>query len=364
MTERLNIPGDVFLKKSRWKYYLTIIGLVILILTFVFVNYLAQKLKEGEEARVELSSIAYQELDKEAADKNEDITLILEIIERAEDIPIIITDSQDEVEEGKNFGARNNDKEYLSKVVEKLKKQGFEPILVGPQKVYYKNSKYYTLLVYFPLIQILLLAAFITLGYIGFSAARRSEQNQVWVGMAKETAHQLGTPISAIVAWIEYLKELAGDNIEQHEIIKELSNDVDRLNLIADRFSKIGSAPKLEKINIYHELDKCRAYMSKRASRKVVFDFPDPTTLESYVNINPHLFDWVIENLLRNALDAMDGKGKISAKVDEDKEYVNIDISDTGSGIPANKFKAVFQPGFTTKNPGMGLGIEFGKKNC
>lgn len=360
MASNAKIPGAAFMKRSRWKYYLSIIGLVIISLTLIFVNYLSQKLKKAEETIVELRAKAYETIDEKGLD--EDVTIEAFILEKAEGIPIIITNSKDEVQEGNNFGTRNNDLPYLSKVVERLKRQDFEPIEVDNFRVYYKNSKYYTLLVYFPLIQFFLLAAFITLGYIGFSAARRSEQNQVWVGMAKETAHQLGTPISAIVAWIEYLKELAGENEEQQEIIKELSNDVNRLNLIADRFSKIGSAPKLDKINIYEELEKCKNYMAKRASRKVVFDFPDIQLPPKFVNINPHLFDWVIENLLRNALDAMKGEGKIAAKVEEDQDYVTVHISDTGSGIPSNKLKTVFQPGYTTKTRGWGLGLSLAKR--
>ena len=360
MADRFNIPRDVFLKKSRWKYYLAVTGVIIVLLTLIFVTYLAQILKEGEEAKVELSRLAYQEF--AASENDEDVTLETMIFEFAKDIPIIITDLNDKVDIARNFGARNDDIDYLEKVVENLKKKEFEPITVGPQKIYFKNSLYYNLLIYFPYIQFLLLASFIALGYFGFSATRKSEQNQVWVGMAKETAHQLGTPISAIVAWIEYLKELAGANEEQQEIIHELSNDVDRLNLIADRFSKIGSAPKLELVNIIEELERSKDYMAKRASRNVVFDFPSADQNEYLVKINSHLFNWVIENLLRNALDAMDGTGKISAKVDDMDDSVAIHISDTGSGIPAKKIKTVFQPGYTTKTRGWGLGLSLAKR--
>ncbi len=362
MAKRINIPKDVFFQKSRWKFYLTIIGLVIIVLTLIFVNFLAQKLKDGEIARAELSQRAYESTAKDD-NLNRDITLEYEIINRTNDIPIIVTNLSDEVIQGRNFGTRDNDLDYLTKQVEKLKKQGVKPISFESQKVYYKNSRYYTLLVYFPLFQFLLLMAFIGLGYLGFSTAQKSEQNQVWVGMAKETAHQLGTPISAIMAWIEHLKEMTSSNDpDQQEIITELTNDVNRLNLIADRFSKIGSAPELNKINVYEELDKCRAYMEKRAPRKVNFDFPNNDSGQSFVNINPPLFDWVIENLLRNALDAMEGKGEISAAISEDDDYVIIDITDTGKGIPANKFRTVFQPGFTTKSRGWGLGLSLAKR--
>ena len=195
---------------------------------------------------------------------------------------------------------------------------------------------------YFPIFQFILIGAFITFGYFAFSSARRAEQNQVWVGMAKETAHQLGTPITAIVGWIDHLKSIKEDDEDTMEVVHELRNDVGRLELIADRFSKIGSAPKLQPINIYDELEKCRAYMQRRAPRKVKFDFPPTDGRELTASINPPLFDWVIENLLRNALDAMDGKGQISAKVYQDETFINIDVSDTGKGIPSSKHKSHF----------------------
>ena len=206
-----------------------------------------------------------------------------------------------------------------------------------------------------------LLAGYIGLGYIGFNASRRSEQNQVWVGMAKETAHQLGTPISAILAWIEHLK-LEENSPEKLEIIDELANDVDRLDLIADRFSKIGSEPKLEQKDIFVMLGETQKYMQRRASRKVQFEFPDLNEKPLYVLINSHLFSWVLENLIRNALDAMEGTGLIKAVVTDEDTIVAIDISDSGKGIPASKHKTVFQPGYTTKKRGWGLGLSLAKR--
>ncbi|MEM6378083.1 MAG: HAMP domain-containing sensor histidine kinase, partial [Bacteroidota bacterium] len=237
----------------------------------------------------------------------------------------------------------------------------FEVVNYGAE-IYYKNPLILTQLQYFPIIQLLLIAFFIVFGYMTFSSARRAEQNRVWVGMAKETAHQLGTPISGIVAWIEHLRLLREDDEEVGEILDELGNDVKRLDLIADRFSKIGSEPKLETVNIFDELESSRAYMQRRAPRKVIFNFPDPHSNPLKVNINSHLFNWVIENLLRNALDAMGPKGSISAEVSEEANFVNIDLSDTGKGIPPSKFKAVFQPGFTTKKRGWGLGLSLAKR--
>ena len=208
----------------------------------------------------------------------------------------------------------------------------------------------------------MLLLGFLTLGAIGFGASQREQQNRVWVGMAKETAHQLGTPIGAIVAWVENLKLLSYDDPEKMELLDELRSDVTRLELIAERFSKIGSKPNLEKTNLNQQLDQCRSYMEKRASKKVRFDFPDPNENVVFANINAPLFDWVMENLMRNSLDAMDGTGTIKAEIYRDEEYISIDLSDTGKGMSTSQFKQVFEPGYTTKKRGWGLGLSLAKR--
>ena len=276
----------------------------------MLIRCLVKKLKIEEEKKAEMYKLALK--------RKSDPNLPLDYEFRLEDLatsnentPIIIEDELGNLE-GKNVskpGSEDFDQEFLLKSRDQMIKKGF-PVIEGTgysRYIYFENSYIIKLLTYLPLIQLLLISAFIAAGYLSFSTARRSEQNQVWAGMAKETAHQLGTPISAIIAWIEHLKIEAEGNPDQMEIIGELRNDVTRLELIADRFSKIGSEPVLEKINIYDELEKCRVYMERRASRKVKFNFPNPTTNPIFVNINPPLFDWVIENLLRNSLDAMDG---------------------------------------------------------
>jgi len=231
----------------------------------------------------------------------------------------------------------------------------------GAYKIYYKQSRLLQLLTYFPIVQLLLLATFVAIGFMGISSAKRAEQNRVWVGMAKETAHQLGTPISGILAWIEHLKENATG--AQGEIVQELRRDVEKLELVADRFSKIGSAPVLERIDICKQLLDSREYMVRRASRHITFDFSNVEQRDPvYVRVNPHLFDWVIENLLRNALDALEGDGTISANVQQDDHHVYIDVSDTGKGIPQAQVNKVFEPGFTTKQRGWGLGLSLAQR--
>jgi hypothetical protein len=339
-----------------------IVGIIILLITVLYSNYLANRLQENEKNNVELWVETIKSFSRE--DSKVDARLQGEILNRINDIPVILESENGELV-GEHFIGDSTimDQDFLTKEVEWIKENGYEPI-AGPggyaNTIYYKNSPLYNRIRYFPLVTMFLLGAFGLFGYYLFSSARRSEQNRVWVGMAKETAHQLGTPISAIMAWIEHLKEHIGGSPEQEEIIEELTKDVKRLDLVADRFSKIGSAPKLIKTYIYEELEECKSYMAKRASKKIKFDFEEGSGL--YVMINKHLFDWVIENLIRNALDAMGPNGTISTKVYEENDYFCIDLSDTGKGILSSKFKTVFQPGYSTKQRGWGLGLSLAKR--
>lgn len=353
---------SIYRRKSTWKIYLSVAGLLIFLISLVYTNYLAQNLIKGEETKAKLLVQAYQDI-QDTTDLDRDLTFQGQILEENRDVPIIAVNMRGEIEYARNFGDMDQDTTYLRKVINSIKSSGPAPFYINEDYlIYYRQSQVLTLLTYFPLLQILLLSVFILLGYFGFSTARRAEQNRVWVGMAKETAHQLGTPISAIIAWIEHLKASSEEDPEKMEIIEELTRDVSRLELIADRFSKIGAAPDLKKVNIYDELNEVRDYMIKRSPRNVHFDFPAVDESPKWVNINSHLFEWVLENLIRNALDAMEGKGVIQAKVYEEKGFIFVDISDTGKGIPARKFKTVFQPGYSTKKRGWGLGLSLAKR--
>ncbi len=356
---------DIYYQKSRWKLYLGIAGVVIVLISLFYTNYLTGKLAAEERNKVELYVAAQEELNKETNEECEacrDFTIYSMILQGNTTIPVMLVNANGNIDDAINFGT--NDPEKLEEELRKLQQDGIEPITnqaLGVS-IYYKESLTLRQLRFFPMVQLVLIAAFILFGYLGFSSARRAEQNRVWVGMAKETAHQLGTPISGIVAWIEHLRLIRNEDAEVHEILDELQKDVGRLELIADRFSKIGSAPELVPVNVFRELDQLRAYMQRRASRRVSFEFPSPEEEAITININPHLFDWVVENLLRNALDAMEGQGTISAEVYDDKDNVYIDIADTGKGIPANKFRTVFRPGYTTKKRGWGLGLSLAKR--
>lgn len=350
--------------QNTWKVILGSLGLIILVVTLFYSNYLASELKASEEKNKELYIFALNSLLKPTeAESDKTYDLELEIQQKFK-LPNIIERGINEDLEAGNWGeSKDTNQVFLRGKIEAFIESGEEPIdyPLGGGKIYIFNSPLLQLIQYYPLVQVFLVSLFIALGYYLFSTARKSEQNRVWAGMAKETAHQLGTPISAMLAWIEYLKETNTDRPEQLEVVSELRKDVNRLELIADRFSKIGSDPELERTNIYDQLDDIETYMQRRASRKVVFDFPKSET-PLFVNVNQHLFSWVLENLIRNALDAMDGKGSITSRVTVDGKMVHLLLTDTGSGIPSGKFKEVFKPGYSTKLRGWGLGLSLAKR--
>ena len=349
---------NIYNQKSYWKIYLALAGVVIVSISLVYTRYLADRLAEGEKDKVVLYTLTMKQLINDD-DYDRDIQYEQSILELVSDVPVILVQ-----EDGSIYDSRNFEDSDVEKELERIKKNG-PPPLEGhgyASKIYFKHTRLLTLLTYFPVIQLLLLLAFVGIGYTGFSTARKAEQNQVWVGMAKETAHQLGTPISAILAWLQHLRESELNGEEQKEIINELSKDVDKLELIADRFSKIGSAPDLIRTNVSDSLDEVKKYMEKRAPKGVLFEFPRDDT-NYLADINPHLFTWVIENLMRNALDAIpDGKGKIAINLTKDRSNVHIDITDSGKGIPSGDLKSIFQPGFTTKSRGWGLGLSLAKR--
>lgn len=361
---------DIYKRKSRWKWYLAAAGVLIVAISMIYTKYLTDRLAEEELKKVVQLRTAFETLSYSTEDTTQaDVSFQTNFLSENTTVPILLVDEAGIPQMGNNFGEKEDfDSTFLAKKLQEFKEEGQEPLVVsspyGSQFLYFEHSYILRLLKLYPFLQFILIAAFIAFGYLGFSTSRRAEQNRVWAGMAKETAHQLGTPISGIIAWIEHLRLLREGDEEVNEVLDELSNDVKRLDLVADRFSKIGSAPELKAVNIYDELEKCRQYMQRRASRKMEFRFPDPAE-HPYLTvfINSHLFDWVIENLLRNALDSMEGGiGRISAEVYEDAKYVYIDLSDTGKGIPASKFKTVFEPGFTTKKRGWGLGLSLTKR--
>lgn len=358
---------DIYQKKNRWKLNLVFAGIVIVVITIIYTFFLANELKKVLKINMENLAVAYESISKDPDNSEKDVNFETDVISRNNNVRIIIVNEQDEILNTLNFPeSRMGDAQYLERQLNKMKNSDEKPLSIEGvgfvHRLYYAPPIQYKLLSLLPLIILLLLAAYVFIGYLGFSTSRSAEQNRVWVGMARETAHQLGTPISAIIAWLEHLKtsEVSED---QMEIINELENDVGRLELIADRFSKIGAAPSLDPTNILSEIQETMHYMEKRAPRKIEFVLENHTQhTEVMAFVNSHLFNWVIENLMRNALDAMAGTGKITTAIFSDDQYWEIEVTDSGKGIPAPNQKTVFEPGYTTKKRGWGLGLSLAKR--
>ncbi len=368
-----------FYKDNRvWRIALFIMAMIVVLLSAIYNNYLIQNVAKEELQKVNNYINAFESLAKNEEkltqlykrypniDFEPDISLHTEIMIN-NTIPMIIVGETGKVDSGYNFGTqKDEDKDYLEEQLKEIQLSGRQPLVmktvVGKQYIYYKESNLIKLLRYYPIVMFVLVSMFIIIGFLGFRSEKNAEQNRVWAGLAKETAHQLGTPISGMVAWLEHLKMMNGDDEETMEIVKELEKDVDRMEYIADRFSKIGSDPELSPHNLTKINHNIFQYMSRRAPRRVEFKYPDLDAKPYMAHINAPLFEWVLENLLRNALDTIGKKGIISAEFVDDKDYIYIDISDTGQGIPDSKFKAIFKPGFTTKKRGWGLGLSLAKR--
>jgi signal transduction histidine kinase len=232
------------------------------------------------------------------------------------------------------------------------------PVLNEEQYIYYHNSTLLSKLTYYPYVQLTVIALFIIIAYLAFSASRNAEQNQVWVGMAKETAHQLGTPLSSLMGWLEYLKSTGLEESTAMEIAK----DIHRLETVTDRFSKIGAKPILTPAPIKEVVENSLKYLGSRVSQKVEVGFEISCSEETMVPLNQPLFEWVVENIVKNAVDAMEGEGKIMVHIGEKGKTIFIDIEDNGKGIPSGDFKRIFRPGFTTKTRGWGLGLSLAKR--
>jgi len=368
----------IYTRKQRWKFFLLAGAIVIGLLTSLYTNDLVSSLETEEKQKIETWANAYQYLSNTKLDVDlEFMAFCLSIVERNETIPLITVDDDGNVlyvrnvrlfdKEGNRVEYRtdvelsNKSMHYLEKQLEVMKDQ-HEPILLdlgdSNQYTYYKDSVILSRIQLYPLVQLAVIFIFIFIAYFAFSTSRKVEQNQVWVGMSKETAHQLGTPISSLMAWIELLKMKETDQ----KMLGEVEKDVNRLETIADRFSKIGSAPVLVPENVLSALTNAVAYLKNRSSDKVKFNLNFGDLDELYVPLNVALFDWVIENLCKNSIDAMNGVGKIDISVKDQAQVVYIDITDSGKGLNKSSYKVIFQPGYTTKPRGWGLGLTLVKR--
>lgn len=357
---------NIYEQKSTWKLILLITLLMIIITSILYTNFLAGKLASEERKKMELLADVYKMLN--ATSGNVDLGFMFHIIESNETVPLILADEAGNVIGHKNLDTFKiaRDTNYLRKQLE-LMKEDRPPIDIeysknAHQYIYYRDSYLLVQLRYFPFIQFSIILLFLAVAYLTFSTARRAEQNRVWAGMAKETAHQLGTPISALSGWVDYMKLQLQEGDETLQVLPEVEKDIERLELIAERFSKIGSVPDLVTTNLYDEVEKSTQYIRRRASGKVQINLHAPQGKNVEAKISPPLFAWVIENLLKNALDAIGGSGIIDIYVQQQGKQTFLDIKDSGKGIPPNKLNAVFRPGYSTKKRGWGLGLSLAKR--
>lgn len=354
----------MFAQLLNWRSALALVAIAIVTVSIFYSNFLAKKIADDEKQKIEQWLQAVSDINNPSVTSTDLASKIL--TENSEGIPMITVTETDSILDHYNLDTvkiRTN-KNYLKDKLEEFK-TGYAPIVwknpLNPSQnnlVYYGESNLLKQIRYFPIVQLLVVALFIIVTLVAIGARNKSTQNQVWAGMAKETAHQLGTPISSLQGWVEMLKDQSGSE----KIAVEMSKDVERLKLVSDRFGKIGSTPQLEEVNIVKQVENMVSYIKRRSTDKVSFSINSQGEDEIIGMINAPLFDWVIENLLKNALDAMDGHGSIAVQIRNEAAQVIIDVSDTGKGISKKNIPNVFKPGFTTKKRGWGLGLSLSKR--
>jgi len=353
---------NIYEKKQRWKLYLFLGAILIGIGSLTYTNRLVKELSYEESQKIELWAEATQQLIS-ADFENTDLSFQLLVIQNNNSVPVIQTDSADSIITHRNLDSAKvvNNPDYLYKQLDLMKSENHSMVidLGGGDRnyLYYRDSIFLRKLQYFPYVQLGVIMLFILVSYFAFSSSRKAEQNKVWVGLSKETAHQLGTPTSSLNAWVELLKKENPDFIS----INELDKDVKRLEKITERFSKIGSKPVLVPTRLYEVLQNSVNYLMTRSSNNISFDLKSEDK-DIIVPLNEALFEWVIENLCKNAMDAMNGRGKVRINIEDHTQIVYIDVIDEGRGIPKSKFKTIFKPGYTTKQRGWGLGLSLSKR--
>jgi hypothetical protein len=363
---------DIYLKRKRGKILLLIAAILIGVSSLFYTNWLTDKMAQEERKKVEL----WAEATKELIDAGIEVTspemerlnthylnFLSLVATQNTTIPIIIVEKDGSLNIDANIKYSEGRKDEVLKRELKKMKERVEPIPIELSEdntllLYYSESSILQNLRYYPFIQLFVVVVFILIAYFAFSATQRAEQNQVWVGMSKETAHQLGTPISSLMAWIEILKLQKIDEA----LINEFEKDTERLERITERFSKIGSKPELFPTNLVDSLNSTVNYLKTRSSNKVIFktSFSEQDVIET--PLNAALFSWVIENICKNAIDAMENNGTITVDLHEKGNQIQIDITDTGKGVPKSQFKTIFQPGYSTKKRGWGLGLSLAKR--
>jgi signal transduction histidine kinase len=352
---------NIYNRKRRWKLLLFFVAIIIGAGSLFYTNFLMKKLSDEERKRVELWAKANEEIQKSKPDQ--DVSFIFHVLLSNNTIPVILASPEDSIISYRNLDSlKMKNPQFRQNMLEDMKKNNapIEIELLNEKRnlIYFNDSTILNQLYYYPFIQLAIISLFILVSYLAFSTSRKSEQNHVWLGMSKETAHQLGTPISSLMGWVEVLKLENPENPS----IAEIEKDVNRLERVAERFSKIGSAPALKKEQIQVALKSALDYIQNRSSKKVQFDINIKIDNPIEIPLSLNLFEWVIENICRNAIDAMNGEGKITVNLIELENQIMIDISDTGKGISKSKHKTVFQPGYTTKQRGWGLGLSLSER--
>ena len=350
-----------FKVKRISKRLLLLSALIIGTAILWYTNNLVDDLRREERIKVNIWANATKQT-TDIDNLNEDISFVFEVINHNKTIPVILVDDNGSILYHKNFPSKKaNNIDYLKSQLE-IMKESHEPIVFEYadgkyNKIYYKDSILLTRLKIFPYVILVVISLFIVTGYFAFSNSRKSEQNKVWAGMARETAHQIGTPLSSLMGWVTLLHDQGGNE----EVVSEMNKDISRLQMITERFSKIGSQPELKNQDVNTIVQRSFYYMKDRSSSKINFKL-DVSDHAMFSFLNTQLFGWVIENIMRNAIDALQGKGEIKVEVKDHSKNVIIDISDNGKGIKSSQLKTVFEPGYTTKLRGWGLGLSLVKR--
>ena len=342
----------------RNRVLIIVLGLVIGISSLLFTNDMARQLREKEQNEVAIWSAAFRDLGV-----NPSSPLLSALINSKSNIPFIIVDGQMNIASSHLIPDHilNHPNLRRKKIEEMAAANSFIQVTTMNNEtfyIFYDESRLLKTLVYFPYIQLMIIVVFVTFGYITFRSSKQDEQNRVWIGLAKETAHQLGTPTSSLLGWIEYLRTQPIDQTA----VEEMNKDLTHLLKIVDRFSKIGSETVLQKATVNEVVGEAVMYFRKRIPRNVTLDYNGLAIAPIEANINPALFEWVVENLMKNALDALQGHGSIDVRLSMDDQNVMIDVKDTGKGIPKSNWKRIFEPGFTTKTRGWGLGLSLSRR--
>lgn len=351
---------DIYSKKQRWKQILLLSAVLIGVSSLWYTNRLVKHIEITERQKMEVWAEAVRIVS--SADLDTELAFPFSVIEKNTHIPVILTDSEGQFMSQKNLDSlKAENPKYIQRQLQHAREENDSLLInLGPdeyQLLFYRDSFLLRQLIFFPYVQLGVIILFILVSYIAFNASRTAEQNEVWTGMSKETAHQLGTPISSLIGWMELLKDTNMDP----SMIHDMEKDTSRLEKITDRFSKIGSRPAMKETNLSAILEESLDYIKNRGPHNVKYLLDLPSKPIS-ISLNETLFEWVIENLLKNATDAIEGKGRVILHAVDIEDSVIVDVEDSGKGITKSRFRTIFKPGYTTKKRGWGLGLSLSKR--